>query len=320
MDIFTLAFAVGLIIVANKIQQLKSDTFLKLFDLFLMSLNVPGFILGILLVFRLADLNAVLTVPIENVVAIGFVLQATAVWGVIVCFRSTRHSMERFMPVNPHSPVHTLALLFSGYFASTVILQIAGGLDNLANNLTELSIGLFLAQQLGFVVLAFVGVEAFIRRDWTAVRKRLGLEPLTRQQIVESVGWILLLILLQTIGGAVWEAINPDEVALIEQISQTLYQNFGFWHWLALAVGAGIGEEILFRGALQPALGIWFTSALFAIVHVQYGIFTPATVVLFLLAFILGTIRQRHNTNMAILVHFGYNFALALITLWAATP
>lgn len=319
MDIFTLAFAVGLILLANKVQQLKSDTFLKLFDLLLMSLNAPIFVLGILLVFQMANLNAISDLPVENATTIGLILQGTAVWGVIICFRSTRHSLERIMPVNPHSPVHTLALLFSGYFASAIILQVSGGLESLADSLTEVSVGLFLVQQLGFVIIAFLGVGVWMRRDWTAVLQRLGLGPLTVRQLLESIGWIALLVLLQAIGGAVWNAIAPEEVALIEQISQTLYQNFGFWHWLALAVGAGIGEEILFRGALQPAQGIWFTSALFAIVHVQYGIFTPATVVLFLLSFILGTIRRRHNTTMAILVHFGYDFALALITLLATT-
>lgn len=317
MDIYTLVVAASLIVLANKIQQVKSDTFLKLFDLLLMSLNIPVFLLGILLVFRLANLGAVTDLPIENVVGVGFILQGTAVWGIVICFRSTRHSMERIMPVNPHSPVHTLALLYSGYFAGTVILQLAGGLDSLAANLTEVSVGLFLVQQLSFVVLALLGVGVVIRRDWTAVLQRLGLGPLTGRQLIESVGWVALLVLLQAVGGAIWAATNPDEVALIEQISQTLYQNFGLWHWLALAIGAGIGEEILFRGALQPAQGIWFTSALFAIVHVQYGLFTPATVVLFLLSFILGTIRQRHNTSMAILVHIGYDLALALITLWA---
>lgn len=35
-----------------------------------------------------------------------------------------------------------------------------------------------------------------------------------------------------------------------------------------LSVVAGFGEEILFRGVLQPMTGIWLTSALFAAVHV----------------------------------------------------
>jgi membrane protease YdiL (CAAX protease family) len=37
--------------------------------------------------------------------------------------------------------------------------------------------------------------------------------------------------------------------------------------WIALA--AGVGEELLFRGALQPLLGIWATSLLFVVAHVR---------------------------------------------------
>ncbi len=37
--------------------------------------------------------------------------------------------------------------------------------------------------------------------------------------------------------------------------------------WMALA--AGLGEELLFRGALQPWLGVWITSVIFVLVHVR---------------------------------------------------
>ncbi len=37
--------------------------------------------------------------------------------------------------------------------------------------------------------------------------------------------------------------------------------------WIGLA--AGVGEELLFRGALQPLLGLWLTSAVFVLVHVR---------------------------------------------------
>jgi membrane protease YdiL (CAAX protease family) len=36
---------------------------------------------------------------------------------------------------------------------------------------------------------------------------------------------------------------------------------------LWLAAVSGIGEELLFRGALQPWWGLWFTSALFGLIH-----------------------------------------------------
>lgn len=41
------------------------------------------------------------------------------------------------------------------------------------------------------------------------------------------------------------------------------------WNPLWIALAAGIGEELLFRGALQPLLGIWATSALFVLAHTR---------------------------------------------------
>jgi hypothetical protein len=81
-------------------------------------------------------------------------------------------------------------------------------------------------------------------------------------------------------------------------------------------LAAGIGEELLFRGALQPVLGLWFTAILFAASHIQYGL-TPATLAVFIIAIALGIIRQRTNTTVAILVHFGYDFVIGLLALLA---
>jgi len=41
--------------------------------------------------------------------------------------------------------------------------------------------------------------------------------------------------------------------------------------WISLS--AGIGEEILFRGALQPILGIWWASFIFTVAHFGSGQF-----------------------------------------------
>jgi len=315
MGILVLLLIVGLIILANLVRKQEAETFHKLFDLLLIGLNAPLFIFGMLLVFQSSELRAMMDLAVDSPTAVGIFFQATAVWGVVVSFRSTRHSLERFFPFDPHSPVHTLALVLSGYFVGYSILQVSGGLATLAEGLDSVPIWLFLLQQFGFVVLAALGVGFTMRRDGTAVLERLGIKPITGRQAVEAIGWILLLILIQAVGGALWDAIDPDEVAVVEQISQQLYQGFGFWHWFALALGAGVGEEILFRGALQPIFGIWFTSILFAISHVQYGFLNPATLVLLSLALILGHIRKRHNTSVAILVHFGYDLVLGIMAL-----
>jgi membrane protease YdiL (CAAX protease family) len=37
--------------------------------------------------------------------------------------------------------------------------------------------------------------------------------------------------------------------------------------WISLF--AGVGEEILFRGAIQPLRGLWLTSAIFCLLHIE---------------------------------------------------
>lgn len=41
------------------------------------------------------------------------------------------------------------------------------------------------------------------------------------------------------------------------------------WNPILLAPAAGIGEEILFRGALQTLLGVWLSSGLFVLAHTR---------------------------------------------------
>jgi membrane protease YdiL (CAAX protease family) len=80
---------------------------------------------------------------------------------------------------------------------------------------------------------------------------------------------------------------------------------------LLIGVGAGLGEETLFRGAVQPVLGILPTSILFASMHVQYG---PSLLLgyVFVLSIGLGLLRRRINTTASFLAHAGYN-SLAII-------
>jgi membrane protease YdiL (CAAX protease family) len=104
----------------------------------------------------------------------------------------------------------------------------------------------------------------------------------------------------------------------MENLNSLLLSQFDtVWEWLILAASAAIGEEILFRGALQPVLGLWLTSVIFAVVHMQYG-FTLVTVLLLLLGLILGVVRRRSNTTVAIFVHFSYDFILGLLALLAS--
>ena len=83
---------------------------------------------------------------------------------------------------------------------------------------------------------------------------------------------------------------------------------------VVLGLSAGISEELLFRGAVQPRLGLLLASILFAVGHVQYG-FTVATLEVFVIGLVLGLVRNRTNTTICILIHAGYNSVGVLLGL-----
>jgi membrane protease YdiL (CAAX protease family) len=58
---------------------------------------------------------------------------------------------------------------------------------------------------------------------------------------------------------------------------------------LVLAMASAFGEEIFFRGALQPAIGLWWASAIFALLHIGPKVwFLPWTVSSFLAGAVFG--------------------------------
>ncbi len=240
-------------------------------------------------------------------------------WGMLVCLRPVRLVMGRALPaLDADSTVHTLALAAVGYLAGNAALSLGPGtLELLAQSGIQASLVDVLAQQLVFVLAAFVGVGLLIRRDNAALNERLGLLRPTAGQLWTGVRWMVFFVFLQGCIGVTWALLDPQQAQQLSGINETLLGNFDtVWEWFLLAAAAGLGEELLFRGALQPIFGIVPTSLIFAISHVQYGL-SPATLTVFLLSVVLGIIRKRSSTTVAILVHGGYNFILGLLSLLA---
>jgi membrane protease YdiL (CAAX protease family) len=319
MDILSgIIIALALIILANIIVKRQQPAEIRLFEWALFFVNIPLIVQGALHIFlpqrQLTNLNISAAAQSS-----GFVLLGIGLWGAVVCYRPLREGVAQWLPINPHSPVHTLALMLSGYLIGNPLLLITeGGLEAVADSAVSIGVTDIILQQLLFTILAFLGVGLFFRRSNEALQERLGLERPTQQQLLLGLRWIPILVLLQAAIGAIWVMINPEQAQQLDDISSTLLGDVdSLWEWFALALSAGIGEELLFRGALQPVLGLWFTAVLFAAAHIQYGL-TPATLAVFLIAIALGIIRQRTNTTVAILVHFGYDFVIGLLALLAA--
>jgi len=75
---------------------------------------------------------------------------------------------------------------------------------------------------------------------------------------------------------------------------------------IILGVAAGLGEELVVRGVLQPRLGIWLSNALFTSLHaLQYN--WDALLVVFGLGMVCGVVRKKANTTTNAIVHGMHN-------------
>ena len=77
---------------------------------------------------------------------------------------------------------------------------------------------------------------------------------------------------------------------------------------LATALCAGIGEETLIRGALQPVVGILPAALLHGILHAQFA--NAPILILQIAAWscVMGIVRRCTNTTTTIIGHVGFNF------------
>ena len=79
---------------------------------------------------------------------------------------------------------------------------------------------------------------------------------------------------------------------------------------LILALASSIGEEVLFRGALLPWMGVWLQGLVFALLHVGPGKrFLPWTLSAFVLGVAFGWLAVwTGNLGGPIAAHFAINF------------
>ena len=169
-----------------------------------------------------------------------------------------------------------------------------------------------LASQLPFVVLALLGVGAGIRRGPRETLARLGYGPISLMHVGIVVLLIVVAFALSVATDALFSQLQPDLYRKVGEVSSKLFNPKGLspvsavLFALLIGVGAGLGEETLFRGALQPVFGIPATSVLFASMHVQYG---PSVLLgyIFVLSIGLGLLRRYINTTASFLAHAGYN-------------
>jgi membrane protease YdiL (CAAX protease family) len=152
-----------------------------------------------------------------------------------------------------------------------------------------------------------------IRRDTRQALERLGLSTPTLWQLALAAVMIVAFLALDYFTSSIWHQLWPASYREVRASTERLFARFSAPSGaLVMALSAAIGEETLFRGALQPRLRIPLTAGVFALGHVQYG-FSPAIIEIFVIGLALSWLRNRANTATCIIVHAGYNFCDALL-------
>jgi membrane protease YdiL (CAAX protease family) len=228
----------------------------------------------------------------------------------IAAWRRARAVLLRPFGLDPDSAVH----LVSGLAFVLALLFTAVSFIDLQGEPPEpvpLGVGDTLVALVGDGALALAGVGFLQTRGLSATLARLAVRPIRPRALMAVV------VIAAGFHGAVWvlermESVFLPGLAALEDRFD--YQFVGLPPVLGgvlLSIGVGVGEELLFRGAMQPRFGIVPTAILFAAFHVQYQL--PGIVMIFLVGVGIGLIKNRTSTTFTAAVHVLYDIGAFLL-------
>ena len=233
-----------------------------------------------------------------------------------------RKLIAYILPIDPQNRLHAAILSISISALSNLSLNtdINEGLRNVIESAKNKNDVAFIIDNwtmaLFMVTISFLGVGIFVRRNWHESCRRLGLIKPKIDQVWRGALFAVGFLALWTAIGYILETIgykDDPETTRLSKEYMALY-NKNIWSILTVGFAAGIGEEIMFRGALLPRLGIVYSSMLFAAMHTQYGI-SFALLNVFMLGLICALVRYKYNTNTAIMMHATSNILVAALHL-----
>ncbi|CAM4486703.1 CPBP family intramembrane glutamic endopeptidase [Paenibacillus typhae] len=149
------------------------------------------------------------------------------------------------------------------------------------------------------------GLTLFIGLIWILLQKRNPIDILNFPDSAQFVFWGLGLAGIMLVVDFLLTHIVPQDSMDDGGINELLFGRRPFWHIIIIAAMVAVCEELLFRGAIQHAFGPYWTSILFAVIHVRYLRHWIPTAWVFLSSYGLGYIYIHTGTLWApILCHF----------------
>ncbi|QAY66190.1 CPBP family intramembrane glutamic endopeptidase [Paenibacillus protaetiae] len=113
----------------------------------------------------------------------------------------------------------------------------------------------------------------------------------------------------------------PEEASDDGGINEMLFRRRPIWHIVLICLVVSICEELLFRGAVQHSFGPYWTSIIFAAIHVRYLRHWIPTGLVFSISYGLGWIYIQTGTIWApIVTHFIVDLIMGLIIRYRREP
>ncbi len=276
---------------------------------------LSGLSAGITFLFGALDLAGAGTTSAgasgHNPLPVDVGIMVTAAVAAVLASKPVRERVARILPIDPDHPVHAFALVLTVLLLGTQVTSIAFT-NLLATPQTPLTVGDLVTQETPFLILAAAGVGIFIRRNVSGTVSRLGLVAPAWWHVVLALAAAGAFFAFGQAMDSLSHAWTPDVARQVDTTTQRLFGGLGSPLGIAaIALLPGICEEILFRGALQPRIGLIATALLFTSIHTQYGMSLDALSV-FVIAVGLGLIRKFTNTTTSSICHISYNLVVGI--------
>jgi membrane protease YdiL (CAAX protease family) len=233
---------------------------------------------------------------------------AVGIIAALTLFPPLRQLISKIIPFNPKSWADTIGL----FLIASIVALSSVALFVEADEQEPATYLILVVTAVTEVALAFVIVGAPFYRTFKQAVKRLGLEIPTLRQFGIAMGMVVVAFVISAASSLLVRYLQPDLYDRINENLGTMTSGVDRW-WGAVILGlcAGIGEEILFRGAIQPKYGIIVTSIVFAVLHQQYGA-SFVTAGVFAVGILFGLERKYVNTTACIMTHAVYNVIAVL--------
>jgi membrane protease YdiL (CAAX protease family) len=223
--------------------------------------------------------------------------------------------LSRVTPIDPESPVDMSGL---SVFLAVLGLLIAVTLrEPEPDEAASVDYGQLVVQLLGWVGISYAVVGTGLRRRLKDANERLGLFKPTVKTVAIGCAAFFAAMFVNALAGVLTAIFQPGTSDVIERGTEELTGNFNnAWGAVLIAVSAGVGEELFFRGALQPKFGILLTSICFALLHTNYGL-SFVTLGVFGMGIVFGILRQRYGAVPAMITHGLVNFVAVIVQIYS---